>query len=165
MRRRVWLAVTSLLFATWLGWMAFLALTATRPIVISRPQLLISQIDVVAEVQAKAGQPGPEVNVRLVHWPPSLQKKLVNSTIHVQNLENCNGWKGEGIYILPLIKEGDRYRVAGIPPSPGFPTRRSDERPRIYPWTPQTQYQLEHIAKFPEAFFQNDAGSPEARKK
>jgi len=61
----------------------------------------------------------------------------------VPNLPSCEGWKGPGRYVVPLITDwrGSPYQVASPPPTPGF----ESARPRIYPATPETQKQLEKI--------------------
>ncbi len=147
--RALWLIATSVLFLGWLGWLGYLAWTTSRPIVLSRPQLLISTVDVIAEVQEKAGKPSDHATVLEVHWPPSgPEQKLVGKTIRVVNLpESEFKWIGPGQYILPLVKDGNAYRVAEIPPSPGFDSDLHGERPRIYPRTPETIKQLDSIRK------------------
>jgi hypothetical protein len=141
------LAIAAVLFLGWLGWLAYLAFTTTRPVVLSRPQLLVSTLDVIAQVSSRDSAPDPDVVVEEVHWPPSRQAELVGHALTVTNLAACQGWTGPGIYILPLVSDGAAYQVAGIPPSPGFIPARADDRPRIYPKTPETVAQLEEIHK------------------
>jgi hypothetical protein len=139
------LGIATLLFASWLGFLAYLALTASKPIVLSRPQFLLSQLDVIAQVEESNGTP-ITVSVRSVHWPQDPQaKQLEGKPIHVTNLRDClENWQGSGVYILPLVKMGAaEYRVAPQPPSPGFP----QGRPRVYPATPETLKQLDSIQK------------------
>jgi hypothetical protein len=134
------------LFVVWIGWLAYLAITATRPIVLSRPQFLVSKLDVIAEVHANNGKPAPEVEVREVHWPEKGMNDLVGKRIKVVNLSGCEGFTGPGLYILPLVKDkGDEYKVAGIPLSPGFNPLSS--KPRIYPKSPETLRELNSIHK------------------
>ena len=139
------------LFVIWIGWLAYLAITSTRPIVLSRPQFLVSKLDIIAEVHGHNGKPDPDVTVREVHWPAKGHDQLVGKKITIVNLRQCEGWKDSGLYILPLAKEmpggknGDEYEVANIPPSPGFPPQKSN--PRIYPTTPETLRQLNEIRK------------------
>jgi hypothetical protein len=139
------------LFVVWIGWLAYLAITSTRPIVLSRPQFLVSKLDIIAEVHADNSKPDPKVDVREVHWPPKGMEQLVGRKITVGNLAQCDGWTGPGLYILPLAtetpepKNGSEYEVAKIPPSPGFSPAKSP--PRIYPKTPETLRQLNEIQK------------------
>jgi hypothetical protein len=143
------LIVAATLFAAWLGWLTYLAVTTSRPIVISRAQLLVSTIDVIAEVSEKDGRPADQATVLEVHWPTDgPEQKLVGKKIRVVNLSECEfKWTGTGRYILPLIKDGDTFRVAAIPPSPGFDSDMQGGQPRIYPLSPQTFEQLETIPK------------------
>ena len=51
MKRSGWrLAVSAILFAGWIGYLAFLAATTTEPTVLSRPQFLAADLYVVAEL-------------------------------------------------------------------------------------------------------------------
>ncbi len=139
-RRR--LLIAGFLFAAWMGWLAFLVIKSRDPIVLSRPQFLVSRLNVIAEVQAHNAL---QVEVQEVHWPTKEQNQLVGKTITVTNLAQCEGWAGGGLYILPLDRDGDHYQVVRIPLSPGFEFGTS--KPRIYPKTPQTLIQLEAIHK------------------
>ncbi len=151
-RRLRWrVAVPAALYLGWLGWLLYLALTASRPVVVSRPQLLASTLDVIAEVRAADGRPDARVTVREVHYPPS-ESGLAGQTLTVTNLADMgseDGWAGPGAYILPLVKDGDAYRVATPAPSPGFPPTSPHARPRIYPATPETLHQLDDVRKEP----------------
>lgn len=148
--QRWFLALASLAFVAWLGWLLYLTLISARPIVLSRPQLLVSNLDVIAEVHQEEGHRN-EVKVREVHWPQSeAAKALEGRTITVANLSDSEGWTGPGVYILPLVADfKGRYEVAHTPPSPGFDPSpiHPAGRPHIYPLTPQTRRQLEQIAK------------------
>ena len=160
---KVRLGVAAFLLFSWLSWLAYLAITATRPIVLSRPQFLVSTLDVIADLGEADGHANSEVKIYQVHWPPSGQAGLVDKTITVTNLSRSSatggwtfpdGWKGPGQYILPLVVNGDNYRVAAVPLSPGYePAHPQDLPPRIYPVTPETLHQLEEIPK-------PDAGEP-----
>jgi hypothetical protein len=126
-----------------------LVLTTTRPIVLSRPQFLTSTLDVVAHVDVVNGKPDPRVRLEGVHWPP---RRQIGPVITVANLEQCtvrteDGAWHTGNYILPLIEDHGNYRVAEIPPSPGYNPDFADSRPRVYEANPQTLRQLDQIRK------------------
>ena len=142
------LILAASLFAALIGYIAFLAATTRHPIVLSRPQFLISNLDVIAFVEIREGQP-PQVTVKEVHWPPEEAPKLVGKQIELMtDLRDCDGWRGPGTYILPLTSDTKgTYRVAPIPPSPGFEPRGG---PPIYLDTAETRHQLDAIQK-PEA--------------
>jgi len=136
------LVVAATLFAGWIGWLVYLATTKNRPVVLSRPQLLISDLDVIAQVD----DPKEKVVVKEVYaWRQKGDPPAVGTALEVTNLDKClpPDWKGPGLYILPLRKAGDHYEVAPIPPSPGF----SGLPPRIYPRTDETFAQLKEIKK------------------
>jgi len=148
---RLPLLLATVLFAGWMGWLAYLVISmkatlppgATRPVVLSRPQFLVSNLDVIAEVPAYDRDP-VEVTVREVHWPKEKQN-LVGKKINVSRLPECrDDWVAPGEYILALMPLGETgYQVVRVPQSPGFPSGR----PRIYPVTPQTRRQLQEVRK------------------
>ena len=147
---RLRLIIAALLFGGWIGWLAYLAATTTKPIVLSRPQFLFSTLDVVAQVDEQDHQPVDKVTVKVVHWPPQAEAVLKGKTITVTNLDQCDGWEGPGEYILPLEKQGDHFAVVKVPDSPGFPNHSLKMNPgryRIYRRTPETMRQLESIQK------------------
>jgi hypothetical protein len=142
------LAVAVGLFCVWLGWLAYLACTKVQaqPVVLSRPQFLVSSLDVIAEVDAIDGKES-KVRILDVHWPRDQSaQELKDHEITVVNLTECRSdWPGPGRYILPLVQVGpDAYQVAPTPRSPGF--ARAGQ-PRIYPDNPQTEEQLKTIPK------------------
>ena len=149
-RPAVRVALACLLFAGWLGYLIFLALTSTRPVVLSRPQLLVSPLDVVARVDNLAGK----VVVKKVLYPrdgKGVKPPAEEQSITVVNLKDCKrvarededprdvptDWKGPGLYLLPLKPvDGDSYQVVVVPPSPGFPVGHRKvvtPTPRLYP--------------------------------
>ena len=129
------------LFAAWLGYLAFLALTASHPVVLSRPQFLVADLWVIADVDGPEGA----VTVRKVEYaaPPVMAvAPKEGAAIEVKNLAECKkDWAGKGGYVLPLVVDGSGYRVPPIPRSPGF----GSGPPRIYPDTPETRDQLHEM--------------------
>jgi hypothetical protein len=153
-RSRLRLAFAAALFVGWLSWLVYLAATGTDDVVLSRPQFLVANVHVVAEV--KGGQdPDPEVVVRKVSWATG-PKLAEGKTITVENLKECvnQGWAGPGEYILPLLTstvgKGVTYQVAPTPRTPGYPYGKNalpnrPGPPRIYPVTPSRLRQLKQI--------------------
>jgi len=131
------------LFVAWIGFLALLAATATQPVVLSRPQFLVSKVDVIAQVEQGKDGPDMEVTVREVRWPAKGTEDQVGKTITILNLKQCDGWQGPGPYILPLRKDKDTFVVVSPPMSPGFEPLKV--RPRIYRETPETLRQLNEI--------------------
>jgi hypothetical protein len=137
-----------LLFAGWLGYLAYLAfsrpLTADgQPLVLSRPQLLEADLDVVARVD----DPARPVVVKEVLFPPNEKDVHPEQKITVANLDRCRPVPLPGDYLLPLKRtEGDatHFTVALTPRSPGYP---EPGPPRIYPATPQALAQYREIPK------------------
>jgi len=149
---RLRLFIAFLVFAAWVGWLAFQSLTEVKAPVISRAQLLISTHDIIGLVQAEAdGRPVTKVEVQEVHWPTAGRGIKAGDSIEITNLPDSTGFGLPGLYILPLVA-GDKageYRIAGLPPSPGFDT--SGHSPHmIYPLSPQTRKQLDAIPKRPK---------------
>src|SRR5262245_1750020 len=143
---RIRLVVTAVLFLGWIGWLAYLAATTTRPVVLSRPQFLVSTLDVIAQVEGD--HPALTVTVVEVHWPPG-QEDWKGKVITVINLPACEGWHGPDTYILPLVKDGERFQVASLPTTPGYGSSAGalPPRERIYPLTAETRRQLDSIQK------------------
>ena len=137
------------LFIAWIGWLTYLAATATRPVVLSRPQFLVSELDVIAQVSQGAHGPEREVTVEEVHRPAQENEELKGKKITVLNLDSIeerDGYSGPGPYILPLKKtDADTFVVVSPPMSPGFEPMKP--RPRIYRATPETLQQLDSISK------------------
>jgi hypothetical protein len=167
-RSRLRLAVAVALFVGWLGWLVYLAATGTDDVVLSRPQFLVADVHLVADV--KGGKtPDAEVTVETVYWAaPDKETPAKGKKITLENLPECGadqGWAGPGRYILALAasRAGTKtvYRVAAIPRSPGYPYGRSMPAnrpgpPRIYLSTPSRVRQLEQIEK---AYNQQSGGS------
>lgn len=158
------LVLAAALFTAWIGWLGYLVWSlkssvpagATQPVVLSRPQFLVSSLDVIADVETIDTDPAL-VTVREVLWPKGKEAvELASNKISVRRLPECQeDWVGQGEYILPLARFGDKgYQVVPVPPSPGYPSGR----PRIYPATAQTRRQYQEIRK-PE-----DSGIPEKRQ-
>jgi hypothetical protein len=134
-----------LCLALFLGWLGYLGyLVAERPagyVVLSRPQILVSDLDVVATVHAGSDT----ATVDDVLFPAGdAARRLKGKQIRVSNLDDCRppgdptkhkpDFQGGGPYLLPLQDpgaDGKDYRVAVTPPSPGF----RFGTPRIYPAT------------------------------
>jgi hypothetical protein len=158
------LLISALLFCGWIGYLLYLVLTLPtapngQPIVLSRPQFLVSDLDVIAQSDSEEGP----VTIKEVLYPQSAESaRLVGQTITVANLGQCQplpragqkaadvvkDWQGAGEYLLPLrqMADGQSYEVVPTPASPGYPpTEARIGPPRIYPATPSTlsQYRLQ----------------------
>jgi hypothetical protein len=149
------LALAVMAFLGWLGYLGYLVAERPGPgaNVLSRPQILVSDIDVVAVVK----QGSDVVRVKEVLYSGSDEARaLAGKEIKVTNLADCHppGERGnatpdltaDGEYLLPLQEpgpDGKEYRVAPTPPSPGF----ARGTPRIYPATHEILAQYAHIAK------------------
>ena len=159
------LVLVSALFAGWLGYLGYLVATRPRtaddrPLVLSRPQLLASGIDVIAVLPTPPGKPEVKVTVVEVLYPDNSGLKK-GATIRVSKLEVCHpvprlpgdrppsDWSGGGRYLLPLKRlpgQPNRYEVVAIPPSPGFTDLGVY---RIYPATDEALAQYRRIEKEP----------------
>jgi hypothetical protein len=149
-RRLLALAVG--LFSVWIAYLAFLALTASRPTVLSHPQFMVADLWVIADVD-DLGKP---VKVREVAYArDKVEPPKEGEMIEVQNLADCkNDWKGSGAYILPLIVDARGYRVPMVPRNPGYdpyydPLEKQHREPEyhIYPDKADTRGQLDRLPK------------------
>jgi hypothetical protein len=148
------LALVTALFVAWIGYLAFLV--ATRPVTaggtplaLSRPQVLTSTVDVIAEISDPQG----EAIIQEVLWPSDAPLKAGES-IKIDGIAECHppgqaaapDWSGPGPYLVPLVREdGPKggWKVAPIPSSPGF----SGLALRIYPATAEVLAQYRAVRK------------------
>ncbi len=150
-RQRLAFLGAIVLFLAWLGWLGYLSITTQNPVVLSRPQFLVSALDVVIDLDRIPDGPH-QVTVKKVLWAMSPEgRKLENTPITITNLDRAAGWTGPGEYLLPLIPDGPagRYQVPATPRSPGFePDPRTEAgKPRIYPATEKTLRQHQTLAR------------------
>jgi hypothetical protein len=86
----VWrLALVAALFAGWLGYLGYLVSVQSRPaasVVLSRPQLLVSELDVIAEVSSTSDN--EPVTVKEVLYPQDAGVKAGDRLL-VKNLKDC----------------------------------------------------------------------------
>jgi hypothetical protein len=170
------LILTAVLFLGWLGYLTYLVVCRPhtpggllgafegRPLTLSRPQFLVSTLDVVAEV---SGQKGAKVVVKEVLFPKSNAPVKPGDEIHVENIDHCRSlsdplakdvnptpdYRGPGEYLLALQPldphDTHRYEVVPTPPSPGYPTSQGVNfgLPRLYPATKEMLAEYREIAK------------------
>jgi hypothetical protein len=171
------LLVIGTVFLAWLGYLAYQAMTrpvnaAGKPLVVSRPQVLTSDLDVIADVPSMDGT--VEITVDEVLFPSENNDVKAGDVIKVSNISECRpprprgadqpepplDWSGPGKYLLPLKKAPRKgeYEVAPVPPSPGYKATEAEqaqlfgrrfpgEPPRIYPATTAAKAQYAQIAK------------------
>ena len=141
------LAVATAAFLAWLGWLAYLVFQSRSPVILSRPQFLNATVHAIARLTGDAEKPDAKVKVLEVAWTADeADAKLAATEVPVQDLElvgPAQGWQGPGEYIVPLIGSKAGYRLAPIPPSPGYPGNLG----RIYRATPTTREQLAHMPR------------------
>jgi hypothetical protein len=153
------------LFAAWIAFLAYLAFTSRNPVILSRPQILASTLDIVGEVENPAT--GQVADVRVL-WPQDQKGKWEGKTIKVTNLDKCvrfeekdkekadrrtvnEIWTAPGRYILPLVEDGKGNFEVAIPQrSPGFEPSQFKAHPHIYPATEAAERQLAEIRKVPQ---------------
>src|SRR5207247_11394447 len=84
---RARLAIAALAFAAWVGWLGYQAWSRGRDYpILSHSQVLVSTLDVIADVKATAdGTADPVVTVREVHWPAG-SPDWVGEPVTVTNL-------------------------------------------------------------------------------
>jgi hypothetical protein len=148
------------LLVGWLGYLAYLVwelpeTEARQALILSRPQLLVSEVDVVAQVS----DPGEEVVIERVLYQQDGLDLKPGDRLAITNLKACRSswppstrerddWVGEGLYLLPLRRQGSAYEVVRVPASPGYTPETSGISPlRIYPATPRTLAQYQHLEK------------------
>jgi ribosomal protein L7/L12 len=121
------LVVAALLFVGWIAYLAYLAAVASDPIVLSRPQILVANLCVLAKIEEDEGRPAPRARVTEVLWSAQDAPELLDTTLDLGELTDLGkpqGWSGPGIYLLPLTRlrkdKESRYSLTALPPVPGF---------------------------------------------
>jgi hypothetical protein len=154
MKKSGWrLAVAVVLFACWIGYLAYLAATTTQPIVLARPQFLAADVYLVALMAADPAtpnEPSNEVTVKKVVWSAkaddfNLKKVQVVNLSTLKSLP-ASGWQGPGEYILALSRtkeNGNVFQVTPLPRTPGF----NGSVGRIYKATASTLRQIEDLTQ------------------
>jgi hypothetical protein len=126
---RARLVVAACLFVGWLGFLLHLTLESARTVVLSRPQLQVSNLCILAEIKNKNGEPDTTVRITRVVWSAERADgdKLFGTNILIPNLLIVGppqGYRGAGEYIVPLTKrmigEAPLYLVTSVPPTPGY---------------------------------------------
>jgi hypothetical protein len=150
MIRRLFLVLAAAAFIAWIGWLAYaVSKSGTVPIV-SRAQLTEATHLLVVELTlAPDGPPLTKVKVVGVISGEGIKP---GTEIEIDNLRSAKVLAGkdrirpeEGKdYFLPVVLSGGRYRVAGLPDSPGYKDLKTDF-PVIYPWTDEVQVQLRSL--------------------
>ncbi|MSQ95718.1 MAG: hypothetical protein EXR98_14325 [Gemmataceae bacterium] len=138
------LAVAACLFVAWLGFLLFLVIDA-RKIVLSKPQFLIAQMIVVAEVRDQGGIVDPEVAIEQVLWSsdPALKSMNALKLPDLSALAEPNGYQGTRKYLLPLIQSPAGWAITPIPRLGAYPAPQVPVR--IYAWTPDTEAQVREL--------------------
>ncbi len=147
------LVVSAILFLAWIGFLAFLVFRTRNPVILSRPQLNVADLVVLAEIAEKDGSPADTVAVqKVVFARAEAVNGLTGSKLVIVGLSEIgrpHGWDGAGLYIVPLSKKNEKYEVTALPPSPGYPPIGGQRTPvkdrRIYRATPDALEQLKQI--------------------
>lgn len=144
------LVLFSLLFLAWIGWLGYLVSKTRDPIVLSRPQILVSNYVAVLRIGDKDGKPSSEtVVVETLKQPtagPALAKSL--TVRDLPNIDATHGWRGAGDYLVPLsvMNEQKNILLTPVPMSPGF-LPRNEPDVRIYPATPEVIRQFKSLGE------------------
>ena len=157
------LLVPAVLFAAWLAYLGWLVAgqplqAEGYPLVVSRPQILASEADVVAQLPERTETGGKAIRATIAEVLHDTTGKLkVGQTLDIGDLDACHpvrraeepppDWVKAGLYLLPLRRVqgmASQWEIAPIPPSPGF--HHHDVR-RIYAATAEARAQYARVAK------------------
>jgi hypothetical protein len=145
------LVLAAVLFAAWMGYLGYLVYTLPKPVsnmpvVLSRPQFLVSDLDVIGDIDLKEGT----VAVRKVLYSRGGNLPDFGTPIKVINLADVTpGLTGKSNLkncLLPLqvhLQDNVTCRITPIPKSPGF--ERSEVH--IYPANPETLAEYDSLQK------------------
>lgn len=150
---RARLAAAAVLFLGWIGILLLLVIRTRDPVILSRPQLLVSNLVVVAQVhEGRGGGANSEITVTEVLWAAEKDDIILKAEkLDVQDLSGePMGWKGPGLlYIVPLLKrkEGKGFvlQVTPMPVVPGYHPKTGPDA-RIYAATPDALAQWRELS-------------------
>ena len=142
---RLRLLIAFIAFFGWISWLTVAVWNNGKVPVISRAQLTAASNLVVADV-ALDSQNLPTESVTITHVISGTDVK-VGEKVTLNNLSKSISAGNyvtpiAGTYLIPIAKTSDRsWKVAGLPPSPGF-NMTDPDRPVIYPWNDDVRKQL-----------------------
>jgi hypothetical protein len=148
---RIRLFVAALAFFSWLAWLAFAVAKKGTVQILSRAQLTEATHLVVATVSTnESGDADSLVTIQKVLRLPAGEK--LPDTLDIPRLDKAvtplpiDGSRkiGAGVFLIPLLKLENGFRIAGLPRSPGF-EGTTLERPIVYPWTDDVKKQLKAL--------------------
>ena len=103
------LAVAAVLFVGWIGYLGFLAATVRNPFVLSRPQFLVSERDMIATFKG-----GDKFVIDEVLSPKGASESEKGKTLIVGNLKDCQIYSPQDDkFHFVQTPEGKRYLVEG----------------------------------------------------
>lgn len=138
---RARLIVAAVLIVGWLGYLGYLALGQSKPIVLSRSQLLHATHFVKADVALDAGNK-PNASIKVVD--SFGRNRIADETVEVVNVADVRLPDGKplpaGTFFLPLVAIGpQKYRVV----SPLGP--ESQAKVTAYPWSDDVERQVREL--------------------
>ncbi len=149
---RLRLILAALAFAGWLGWLGYAVLQRNNAPVLSRAQLTAATHLLVAEITVgEDGRPEPRVKVVEVLRGDNVDKANPLEVSHLESARppGSDGLPSAGTYLLPVVRTGTGYRIAGLPRSPGYEAVDKPVLPAIYPWNDATRAQLKALELLP----------------
>jgi hypothetical protein len=148
--KRLFLIATTVAFLAWIGWLAYTVSRAGTVPIVSRAQLTAATDLIVAKVTLAPDGP-PQTKVMVVQVVSGEHAKT-GAEIEIDNIRSAKVQKGKdrvnpedgSEYFIPVVFAGGRYRVAGLPDSPGYKDQ-PNPFPVIYPWVEEVQVQLRSL--------------------
>jgi len=164
-RPAILLLIPAALLAAWLAYLSYLVTTRPLqapgyPLVVSRPQIMVSDLDVIGEVEEMAAADKPtKVKVLTVLHAKEGDATKEGDVLDVDHLPDCrpvarkglpvpDDCPGPGRYLMPLrrsLSEPGRYEACPVPASPGF--HPFDPVRRVYLDTVEARAQYATITK------------------
>jgi hypothetical protein len=149
--RWVLFGLSAAAFLAWVGWLGYLAVAQGQlaligkqaPPIINRGQILVSDADVLAQVDAL----DKPVTVKKVLRAPFKRGPSEGAKLTLQNLGQCEkDWYGPGEYVLPLSASGGDYLVTRVDAKElGLHSTSNFLVPHIYRATPETLAQMKQL--------------------
>ena len=148
---KIRLGVAAVLFACWLGWLGYLALTKANPLIVARSQIMAAEHFVLVEVavDAETGRPNLKQNVKenLKSRGPAISGEITIANLREARIAGQREaiFKPGTVYFLALTRmTDDIYTLTPPPKAPGNEALDRG-RPWAYPWNPAVQKQFEQL--------------------
>ena len=142
---KVRLIVAAILFFGWIGWLGYLAINFSRPVVVSRSQMMLATQIIRVKITIENGVPTQCESQLLLGINAQNDRQIPSDTVPVEDIKdallpNQKPLTESGTYLVPVRQIAQSYRVVSPPNSPEREGMRN--RPIVYPDRPDVEARM-----------------------